>query len=94
MTREEAYNWNENSHDLRFTGEVEDMQESIYFLITKIYKHHEAEMQKLAKDCHRAMEIVIEQTALVADKEKELNELRESRVKCDELEEEIKRLKK
>ncbi len=49
MTREEAYNWNENSHDLRFTGEVEDMQESIYFLITKIYKHHEAQLKKKQK---------------------------------------------
>ncbi len=84
MNREEALNkfYNADTCD-----EARDF-------INKIYDHHEAEMQKLAKDCHRAMEIVIEQTALVADKEKELNELRESRVKCDELEEEIKRLKK
>ncbi len=81
MTREEAYNWNENSHDLRFTGEVEDMQESIYFLITKIYKHHEAQTKKLNKEIYD-----LRQEAQI--------KLSESRVKCDELEEEIKRLKK
>ena len=36
MTREEAYKWNTNSHDVNFST-VEEMEESIHYLLKKIY---------------------------------------------------------
>ena len=42
MTREEAYEWNENTHDVTFTLEVEEMQESIFYLLKKVYNDFES----------------------------------------------------
>ncbi len=36
MTREEAYKWNTNSHDVNFST-VEEMEESIHYLLKRIY---------------------------------------------------------
>ena len=36
MTREEAYIWNTNSHDVSFST-VDEMEESIHYLLKKIY---------------------------------------------------------
>ena len=42
MTREEAYEWNENTHDVNFPLEVEKMQESIFYLLKKVYDGFES----------------------------------------------------
>lgn len=46
MTREEAYEWNNNSHDLKYCDEMEDVEESMFYCLKKIYDHHEAVEKK------------------------------------------------
>ena len=46
MTREEAYKWNENSHDANYST-VKEMEESIHFLLKKIYDNFEVRMEDL-----------------------------------------------
>ena len=40
MTREEAYIWNENSHDEKYST-VQEMEESIHYLLKRIYDSFE-----------------------------------------------------
>ena len=40
MTREETYIWNENTHDKNYST-VEEMEESIHYLLKKIYDDFE-----------------------------------------------------
>lgn len=46
MTREEAYIWNENSHDENFST-VREMEESIHYLLKKIYDNFEVKINKI-----------------------------------------------
>lgn len=46
MTREEAYKWNENSHDENFST-VREMEESIYYLLKRIYDSFEIQINEI-----------------------------------------------
>ena len=46
MTREEAYKWNENSHDDNFST-VKEMEESIHYLLKKIYDNFDIQLKEL-----------------------------------------------
>lgn len=47
MTREEAYIWNENSHDENYST-VKEMEESIHYLLKRIYDSFE---NRSCKNC-------------------------------------------
>ena len=50
LTREEAYIWNENSHDEKYST-VQEMEESIHYLLKRIYdSFEEREMLLATKD--------------------------------------------
>ena len=46
MTREEAYKWNEYSHDENFAT-VREMEESIYYLLKNIYDSFEIQINEI-----------------------------------------------
>ena len=51
MTREEAYIWNENSHDENYST-VKEMEESIHYLLKMIYDSFE---NRSCKNCKFGM---------------------------------------
>lgn len=49
MTREEAYIWNENSHDENYST-VQEMEESIHYLLKRIYDRFDIQIKELKED--------------------------------------------
>lgn len=37
MNRKDAYEWNKNTHDTNFTKDAKEMEESIHFLLKRIF---------------------------------------------------------
>ena len=49
MTREEAYKWNENSHDENYST-VQEMEESIHYLLKRIYDRFDIQIEELKEE--------------------------------------------
>jgi hypothetical protein len=49
MTREEAYIWNENSHDENYST-IQEMEESIHYLLKRIYDRFDIQIKELKEE--------------------------------------------